>query len=324
MDDRVCTTPCTIPVSFFQNVYCNTPECDETFTWEEFVELLRHYTQTQYEAKQDAPLLSPTVFDGKRAKANATEAGAVFIDADSGMGFEDALTALRARGVAAILYTTASNRRDDRFRIVVPLAKRVDPETYKRVLIAICRSISGRDWRGDIGKVGPYNLFYVPGLYKDAINRFEVLSGIILSPEAWLELCPIEETHTELPDATPKLPCADTTWAALTECPFVRGEWVDEYLDLKSGWYAGLYKFMVRVAMSARAQRWALTARQIADLARQLDNLDGGWYRDRDLEREAQNALAWATASAVARLDDDWQQQAPGLDRVGELLGTQR
>ena len=236
MNDCVCMTQCTIPISFFQNVYCNTPECDDTLTWDEVVEVLRHYSLTEYKAKQDAPLLSPTIFNGTRAKANATEAGAVFIDSDNGLAFEDALTTLRGRGVAAVLYTTASNRVGDRFRLVMPLAERVDPEKYKRVLIAICRTISGRDWQGDIGKVGPYNLFYVPGLYKDAVNRFEVLSGMILSPDAWLELCPTEEAHAELPDRIAKLKCVDTSWAALTECPFVRGDWVDEYLNLKSEW----------------------------------------------------------------------------------------
>ena len=171
MYDRECTSPCTIPVSFFQNVYYNVAECEGVLTWDLFKELLQHFAQIKYPTKQDAPLLSPTTFRGTRGKANASTAGAVVIDADDGLWFEDALTALRARGTAAVLYTTASNRTGNRFRIVVPLTEQVDPETYKRVLIAICRTISGRDWRGDIGKVGPYNLFYVPGTYKGAENR---------------------------------------------------------------------------------------------------------------------------------------------------------
>lgn len=300
MNDRECTSACTIPISFFPNVYCNAPECKENLTWEEFQELLRHYADIEYGAKQDAPLLSPTVFNGTRSKANATDAGAVVIDADDGLWFEDALNALRARGLAAILYTTASNRVGDRFRIVIPLAGRVDPETYKRVLIAICRTISGRDWRGDIGKVGPYNLFYLPGRYKGADNRFQVLLGIILSPNQWLELCAVDEPSAEPLHDARKTKSIDTTWTALTDCPFVRGDWVNEYLNLSSGWYAGLYKFMVRVAMSARAQGWALTAMELADLARELDDLDGAWYPDRELEREAENALAWAAGCAAA------------------------
>src|SRR5262249_3074900 len=149
---------------FFQNVKCRVPECAETLTWDEFEQLLQHYAQIEYRAKHDAPLLSATIFKGTRARANATEAGVVVIDADDGLLFEEALAPLQARGLAAVLYTTASNRVGDRFRIVVPLAERVDPETYKRVLTAICRTISGRDWRGDIGKIGPYNLFFLPGI----------------------------------------------------------------------------------------------------------------------------------------------------------------
>ena len=155
MNDRECTTACTIPVSFFQNVKCRVPECAETLTWHEFKQLLQHYAQIEYHAKHEAPLLSPTIFKGSRAKENATEAGVVVIDADDGLSFDEALAALQARGLAAVLYTTARNRVGDRFRIVVPLAARVDPETYKRVLIAIKPMLGWTSPRLDVLAISP-------------------------------------------------------------------------------------------------------------------------------------------------------------------------
>jgi hypothetical protein len=290
-----CTTNlCQLPIAYFDNVKDNTPK-NQTTTWEQFQNLLVAEASRELARKEDANLYSPTVFEGKRCRANATISAMIVIDADEGLMFDNCYNALVELGLEAILYTTASNRLGDRFRIVIPLSEHVDPETYKQVSQTICRVLGGPEWKPDIGKIGPYNLFYLPGTYAEANNRFEAISGVVLSAGDWLELSPSEDQISKQAQPAVKAKPVEETWTTLAECPFVRGDWVDEYLSLGPGqWYRGLYKFMVRVAMSARAQGFGLTANQLGELAQELDRLDGGHYQDRDLDREAENALAFA------------------------------
>jgi hypothetical protein len=299
MSNDYTTILCKLPVAHFDHVKDNVPK-NATTTWREFRDFLKAEADRQLARKEDARLFSPTIYEGKRCKANATTSAMIVIDADESLMFDICYNAAVELGVEAILYTTASNRLGDRFRIVIPLTGPVDPETYKQVSRAICRVLGGPEWKPDIGKIGPYNLFYLPGTYAEADNRFEALSGVILSARDWLELSPAEDPSSEQDQPSAKAKTVEATWTTLTECPFVRGEWVDEYLSLGHGqWYRGLYTFMVRAAMSAGAQGFGLTAAQLADLARELDCLDGRHYPDRDLDREAENALAWARSRAT-------------------------
>jgi len=306
-----------LPVAYFDHVKDNVPK-NETTTWEDFKDFLEAEARRELTRKEDAHLFSPTIFGGKRCKENATKSAMITIDADKGLMFDDCYNSLVEFGLEAVLYTTASNRLGDRFRIVIPLSEQVDPETYKRVLLAICQGLGGPHWKPDMGKTGPYNLFYLPGTYTGADNRFEAASGVILSADDWLELSPSEDESLQPARPSAKIKPIEGSWSTLTECPFVRSEWIDEYRGLGPGqWYRGLYIFMVRVAMSAGAQGFALTARQLADLARELDLHDGGHYQNRDLDREAQNALAWAQShakprhSAASKDCDVWDDEGP-------------
>ena len=314
------TTLCALPVAYFDHVKDNVPK-NETTTWKKFGDFLKTEANRELARKEDARLFSPTIFQGKRCKQNATVSAMIAIDADKGLMFDDCYNAVFELGVEAVLYTTASNRLGDRFRIVIPLSEPVDAETYKRVVLAICRGLGGPEWKPDMGKIGPYNLFYLPGTYAGASNRFEAASGVVLSADDWLELTAPEDESPQTTRPSAKGKPVEGSWLTLTECPFVRGNWIDEYRSLGSGqWYRGLYTFMVRVAMSAQSQGFALTTGQLADLARELDLLDGGHYQNRDLDREAQNALAWAQShakprhSAASKDCDIWDDEPNEVD----------
>ena len=58
-------------------------------------------------------------------------------------------------------------------------------------------------------------------------------------------------------------------------------------------WHTGMYSFMCSAAMQAKRSGYQITAEELANLARQLDDFDGGYYPSRDFEREAQNALSF-------------------------------
>lgn len=234
MENNEGTNPCTIPISFFANVKSTKPD-NQSMTWDQVKALLREFAQIEFPHKESAPLLSPTKFKGNRCKENATTSAVIAIDCDHGLLFEDAVKSLRMCGLEAVLYTTASNRGGDRFRIVIPLSEQVAPETYKQVVRAICRMVGGPDWQPDIGKIGPYNLFYLPGTYAEADNQFEVIAGVTLSAHDWLDLSPPGDTipqEVSAPTSSKAIPLGkagkagkpvETTWTTLTECPYIRG-----------------------------------------------------------------------------------------------------
>src|SRR6516225_1898920 len=142
MSDHITTSLCALPVAYFNHVKDNEPQ-NQTTTWEEFRDLLAVEAKRELVAKEDARLFSPTIYEGKRRKANATTSAMIAIDADEGLMFEDCYNALVELGLEAILHTTASNRLGDRFRVAIPLSEPVAPETYKRVVLAICRLLGG-------------------------------------------------------------------------------------------------------------------------------------------------------------------------------------
>lgn len=293
------------PVAFFATTRNTTPQ-NQSMGWAEICDLLKDHSQRPYRQKEDAPLFSPTRFRGTRSAANATESGLIVLDADHGLALDDALAALREMGLAAAVYTTASHGKEgkgDRFRVIVPLAASVDVETHKKVGLLVAQMIGGEEWKPDMGKLGCYNLFYLPGRYAGVENRLEVLDGAILAAEDWLALAAIISEPSSIPSKTA------AAWTSLDDCPFVRPQWVDEYLGLGGNWHNGLFRFMCRVAVKARALGHDLGESELADLARDLDLRDGGHYqasgkKQRDFEAEARNALAFAGRTTPPRSPD--------------------
>jgi hypothetical protein len=297
----VCATV-AYPVAFFKSVTNTTPQ-NTAMTWQALQRILKDQSAEPYQKKSDAPLFSPTNFNGKRAAANATEAGLIVLDADHGLAFDDAVAALRTVGLTAIIYTTASHRRDgkgDRFRIVVPLTDSVDVQTHKKIGLILAKLVGGEQWQPDMGKLGCYNLFYLPGQYEVIENRLEYLEGDILSADDYLSLVADDNSeHISVPRKAKH-------WTGLDDCPFVRPDWVNDYLFLPGNWYGGLYRFMCRVATRAYTAGVELLDTDLAELARELDRRDGSHYqgngtRSRDFEAEARNALSFATRVASNR-----------------------
>jgi hypothetical protein len=114
--------------------------------WSEFAELLTAYSQERYQRKEDAPLFSPTVFNGIRARENATITALIALDIEplatnsEQLTFDEAKTFLQEQGLEGIVYTTASNIDGSRFRVVIPIAVPTDPQTHKRIITAVSKA----------------------------------------------------------------------------------------------------------------------------------------------------------------------------------------
>jgi AAA domain len=326
-----------IPISFFESVKDNGSkgfyaDINHTVTWRELRDVLVHLAVTPYKSKADAPLFSPTVFEGTRCVENATVSAAVVIDADKGFDIHSAERFLTEKEIEAILYTTASNTDGTRFRIVVPLLSAVDPETHKEVVKAVCAFIKP-GWKPDTSKSNCYSLFYVPGRYAGAKNEFIHIEGTIFPAEAWLQLggqALAEDGKTAVAlsnghDAVlseMKTRSTPTTWNSSIDYPYVDQEWVRDYLGLTDDFYNELFGFMCRVALSALRQGIELAPAQLAELARDVEGLSGRSHKSwdvqtRDLEGEADNALDFARRE-IARTPAS--PNLPGIESCGTAM----
>ncbi len=294
----------SIPISFFDSVRDNGGRgflagINHEMPWSELCDILVELADTPYDHKADAPLFSPTVYSGTRREQNATMSALVVIDADGGFDFDAAVQLLTERKIEAIVHTTASNTDGDRFHVLVPLLKPVDPDTHKAVVNAVCALLKPA-WKPDTSKNNCYSLFYVPGRYVGAKNEFVHVEGVVFSADAWLQLSDqaLLNGHAAI-NAEPDVGATETTWKSSFDCPYVDQQWVQEYLGLTDDFYNGLFSFMCRVSLSALRQGVELTPAQVANLARDVESVSGRTHKSwdvetRDLGGEAENALAFA------------------------------
>jgi hypothetical protein len=60
-----------------------------------------------------------------------------------------------------------------------------------------------------------------------------------------------------------------------------------------------MYAIMVSIAINAIRQKYPINSVEIADLCTQIDNDNGGWYKNRPLTREAEGAIKFAYENTV-------------------------
>ena len=291
-------------ITYFRSLQANQGLAQDHGNRSGFCDDLASYAAEPYATKHDAPLMSPAIFKdgGKRCNADVMSACCLFGDVDGEAKFDDLAAKLDDLGLAALLYTTASNRIGDRFRIIVPLSSAVDEPTYRQTWYSFNKALGNAM---DTSKQGAASIFYLPGQYQGADNRFQILHGAIWSSDERQQRypkpvpTPPATIHVgDRPGHSSASSCKSSrrfTWTGLADCPFVKSDWVDEYLSLIKGQhYVGLYRFMCRIAKSAARKNYPLSAGELESLARQLDQLDGGRYRNRCLNSEAANAIQFS------------------------------
>ncbi len=231
-------------------------------------------------------MLSPTVYQA-RLRFKADGSPLIIIDADAGLDFRDAADRLRESVFEAIIYTTASNRNGDKFRIVMPLAEPVSIETQKRLIRAVCEFLKP-GWVPDTSKVNGYSLFYLPGQYPGAQNEFIRLGGDFIDPSVWLDL--FSQTENKKPPAqVVHHLSSDADWSP-DKCEAA----ISKYRGTGSDRHKALYGLMVSVAMSAINYGYDLSANELADLTW------GQQQQNRPSSPYTQHALGMAAARAIS------------------------
>lgn len=107
-------------------------------TWGFFAANLEMFSDTPFPTKEAAPLFSPARFaENHRLADNCIEAAMLAIDEDSGgIMIGQVVEQLREDGIEALIYTSASNKQGERFRVIVPLAEFVDGSKQTRAVMA--------------------------------------------------------------------------------------------------------------------------------------------------------------------------------------------
>ena len=287
-------------------------------SWEKFEKFLYKLSERPLEGKDNAELISPATYlpGTTRANKNVVDWGswcAVDVDDHEFEGnLEDELFA-RFGHYNYICYSTASSVRElPKFRLVFPIAERIEASRIKHFWFALNSEL---DSIGDKQTKDLSRMYYVPADYSNAFNFiFSNAKGQSINPDALMAKWEYKEKSTNnfldnLPDAwrdqvieyrKAKLDNTSFVWSDYRDCPFWPKQLAVEYISISgTGWYRQMYRIMIAIAGKAIEKGYPITAVQIVELCRQFDNDTGKWYENRPMEVEANNALEYAYKNGV-------------------------
>ena len=275
-------------------------------SFDEFEAILYKLSEsTKYPTKQDAPLLSPAIYqpDTTRANDNVVGWGGFgILDIDD---YEGDLKDIESKydKYRYVCYSTASSTVESpKFRLVFPLTSNVDKDDIKHFWYALNKEI------GDIADAQTKDLsrmYYVPAKYKDSFNFIFSHDGEVMNPNDLMEKYPYVKPNQTMFDRFPEaiqkallerkrneLKNTNYTWTSYQDCPFVNKKQIDEYKGITgTGWYSKMYQIMLTTAGNAMSKGYPITPKEIEYICRDLDTDTGGWYLKRDLEKEAARAI---------------------------------
>ena len=296
-----------VSLTIFDSIYDNKTNKRMDYTsFEEFEAILYKLSEsTKYPTKQDAPLLSPAIYqpDTTRANDNVVGWGGFgILDIDD---YEGDLKDIESKydKYRYVCYSTASSTVESpKFRLVFPLTSNVDKDDIKHFWFALNKEI------GDIADAQTKDLsrmYYVPAKYKDSFNFIFSHDGEVMNPNDLMEKYPYVKPNQTMFDRFPEaiqkallerkrneLKNTNYTWTSYQDCPFVNKKQIDEYKGITgTGWYSKMYQIMLTTAGNAMSKGYPITPKEIEYICRDLDTDTGGWYLKRDLEKEAARAI---------------------------------
>lgn len=277
----------------------------------DFEKLLFELSQIPRENKKSAQLISPATYieNTTRANNNVIDWGgwcAVDVDDHEFKGDLKHELDVLAGDWHYVCYSTASSRSDSpKFRLVFPLRRRVRKEDIKAFWFGLQSKLGNI---GDRQTKDLSRMYYIPGQYHDADNFIFTGGGVqSIDPYELMQEFPYAEKREgnnffdRLPEEVQKqiiehrkskLDNTNYSWNSYHDCPFFPKHLEAEYRSITgTGWYHTMYRIMVSVAANAVRKQYPITAAEISQLCKQLDNETGNWYANRPLDKEADRAL---------------------------------
>lgn len=300
------------------------------FTWEGFASYLRecsvepapraHKQTGTVEVNAMGMAIYPDDAS-KRGNDVALAADWIGLDIDDKDGnadawkFDDLVNFLTRADVAFVLYTTTSCTEDRHcLRVILPFDRQVWAEEWPTVWASFAAWIGQIDQQTkDVARI-----LYEPREWEGAYNRFHAsptnlpfvkVNDIVdrYAPSDTTDRQPIKPAAAWSTVAQLRLP---TNLADFDASPIIKTEWVDEACGARTG--GRMYRFLCRVALSARAQEIHLSANELFEIGRALAIVLGR-KDNSDIRRDAGRALDWSLkthlepqATTVPRLPPPW------------------
>lgn len=307
-----------ITLCFFANIYDTEVKQIDLRDWQHLSDVLYELSERPAEkgGPNSAPLISSARYKPNTTRSNknvecwsewcAVDVDEMVVPCHSGLQpLQERLEEIIGQ-YEFICYSTASSTRDHpKFRLVFKLSREVPADQIPHFWHALNKEI---DELGDAQTKDISRMFYVPGKY-NAFNFFFTNKGTEVDPDAlmkkfdpplqrrggsFLDRLP-EELREEVVNYRKKQATnTNVSWSSYHDCPFFPKKLAAEYKSISStGWYFKMYQIMVATAANAIKEGYPITAKQIADMCRQLDAETGKWYDNRPLEREADGAIEY-------------------------------
>jgi len=303
-----------ISATLFKNIFDNkTHRKLELSDFDTFEELLYGLSNVNRKGKKDAELISPAIYKANTTRANDNVTAwsswcAIDVDDFSiHTGDVDHNLQRICGKYSYVCYSTASSTAiQPKFRLVFPLSKTLDKKDIPHFWYALNKQFE------DIGDKQTKDLsrmYYVPAQYPDAFNFFYVNEGEHLDPDYIMSQWSYQsKTNGNFIDRLPpkiaeaviayrkeQMQAKDVVWSSYKNCPFFPKHLAAEYEMISdTGWYHKMYQIMVATAANAIKNDYPITAKEIADLCRELDMETGSWYTNRPLDLEADRAVEYA------------------------------
>jgi hypothetical protein len=284
--------------------------------WEDYTKFLFDLSKIPRKGKHDAQLISPAsyVSDTTRANANVLDWSswaAVDVDDHVFKGKLESELFDRFGYYNYVCYSTASSSIDHpKFRLVFPLTASIDAPKIKHFWFALNKEL------GEIGDGQTKDLsrmYYIPANYDNSNNFiFSNTYGSDMDANRIISKYPYKEkTGSSFIDRLPKDTIdkviqyrkdqqknTDIRWTGYRDCPFVNKNHIKEWFAISgtdnSGRYAMIYKIMVSTAMNAIKREYPISAYEVEQLVRELDDETSQKYEKRPLGVEADRAIEYA------------------------------
>lgn len=301
-----------VSLTLFKSVFDNkTHRRMDLNSFSDFESLLYKLSKIPRKDKKSAELMSPAIYqpDTTRANKNVIEwSGWCAVDVDD-HEFKGNLKNELDGMVGAwhyVCYSTASSRRDTpKFRLVFPLRRAVRTEDIKHFWYGLQTELGNL---GDRQTKDLSRMYYIPGEYYGAHNFIFTGGGSeSIDPSAlmakhpynqkkdlnnFIDRLPEEMQRQIIEHRKSKLENTSYNWTSYRDCPFFPKHLESEYRTISSsGWYHTMYRIMVAIAANAVKKEYPITANEISQLCRQLDQETGNWYENRPMDKEADRAL---------------------------------
>ena len=293
-------------------------------SWKKFVDFLQELSKLPY-TKNTAPLISPAIYKPGSTRSNDSViawAGwsAMDIDNHPFENVEQIRNFIEGKhpNKSYICYSTArSSIEKPKFRFIFPLDEwMTDSIKIRKYWFSLNKEFSefADKQTKDVSR-----MYYIPANYSESTYNFFIYKTdgeffnadslikkhradeffALSTGASFLDMLPEKMRESVIAHRQTQLKANGKyySWTSYKDCPFVKKDQVELYRNIvllnAAGRYLQLYNLMVSIAATAVTMQYPITAGELSDLIRQIDNDIDGYYKNRKINVEVARAISF-------------------------------